>query len=136
MGSKNGSEGYEVGYGKPPADHRFVKGKSGNPSGKKRKKEQSSPVELQDMIFEESQRTVRVVMDGKAEHISLDRALIRMAFMSAMQGKPQSIKIARNLLDEARKSIKARYSPTSAEMKNMSTEEVMEAYQRMIAVVA
>jgi hypothetical protein len=25
---------YEVGYGKPPAEHRFQKGKSGNPKGR------------------------------------------------------------------------------------------------------
>ncbi len=27
-------EGYEVGYGKPPAAHRFQPGRSGNPNGR------------------------------------------------------------------------------------------------------
>jgi hypothetical protein len=28
------SKGYKVGYGRPPKQHRFQKGKSGNPTGK------------------------------------------------------------------------------------------------------
>ena len=30
------TKGYRVGYGRPPAEFRYQKGKSGNPSGKKR----------------------------------------------------------------------------------------------------
>lgn len=29
---------YQIGYGRPPAEHRFNKGKSGNPRGRPRKK--------------------------------------------------------------------------------------------------
>ena len=30
----SGSKNYEVGYGKPPKEHRFPKGRSGNPKGR------------------------------------------------------------------------------------------------------
>jgi Family of unknown function (DUF5681) len=31
---KSNSASYEVGYGRPPAEHRFPKGVSGNPKGR------------------------------------------------------------------------------------------------------
>ena len=32
--NRSGSDGYEVGYRKPPKDHQFKKGQSGNPAGR------------------------------------------------------------------------------------------------------
>jgi hypothetical protein len=34
-GSDDGNDDYEVGYGKPPKDHQFQPGQSGNPGGRK-----------------------------------------------------------------------------------------------------
>jgi len=34
---KPSSKSYDIGYGKPPKNHRFRRGESGNPSGKRRK---------------------------------------------------------------------------------------------------
>lgn len=37
MGRKKKKEDYQVGYRKPPTATRFKKGKSGNPSGRRKK---------------------------------------------------------------------------------------------------
>lgn len=41
------SKDYEVGYGKPPKDTRFKKGRSGNPAGRKKK---PLPLSLEEAI--------------------------------------------------------------------------------------
>jgi len=64
------SANYNVGYGKPPAGTRFVKGTSGNPPGRPRSKFRPKPSQAadqptDDMILAEAYRLVTVNMGAK-----------------------------------------------------------------------
>ena len=46
------SDDYEVGYGKPPKEHRFKKGKSGNPAGRPKKTNKVQSVDVAAILNE------------------------------------------------------------------------------------
>ena len=60
---------YEVGYGKPPAATRFVKGKSGNPRGRPKGARNQMPAlneeRLRDIVIAEAYRTIKVKDGGR-----------------------------------------------------------------------
>ena len=88
--------GAEVGYGKPPAAHRFRKGISGNPAGRPRRVATGAPGDrlpgadepTRAMILEEAYRLV-TLRDGAAEiRMPVNQAIFRSMAEAAMQGNP------------------------------------------------
>jgi len=83
--------GYVVGYGKPPAEHRFKKGQSGNPLGRRRgkaKKPQlrSSDRPTQDMLLDEAYRPVLVREGDAIMEIPAIQAVFRAMGVAALKG--------------------------------------------------
>jgi hypothetical protein len=83
--------GYLVGYGKPPAEHRFKKGQSGNPSGrpKGRKEERKfipRNLPTQEMILEEAYRMVSVREGDRIIELPAIQAVLRAMGVAAMKG--------------------------------------------------
>ncbi|MCP5411439.1 MAG: hypothetical protein H6924_04800 [Alphaproteobacteria bacterium] len=77
---------YQVGYRKPPKDHRFQKGKSGNPKGRPRKKKNS----LKELLAERLDETVRT-SDGRKTGLSRLRVLIRNLVERAASGDGKAL---------------------------------------------
>jgi hypothetical protein len=76
--------GYEVGRGKPPAEFRFVKGQSGNPGGRpKRKPSKLDPGKILQSIDNEE---LIVVIDGKSQRMSKAAVYFRQIFNKAIKG--------------------------------------------------
>jgi len=84
------AEPYEVGYGKPPKDTRFKKGRSGNPFGRPRKIKPKQ-LEFSDRISDELLqgeifRPVNVIENGKATEMPTLKALYRALTVSGLKG--------------------------------------------------
>jgi hypothetical protein len=72
-----------VGYGKPPVHTRFRKGKSGNPTGK-RKHGEAAPAEA--LIWQEVHRLLTVREDGKVTRMPALQVVARSLTTCAAKG--------------------------------------------------
>jgi hypothetical protein len=84
--AKRGPKGdYEVGYAKPPADHRFKPGNNANPKGR-RKGTKNRSVVIRDVLLQEI--TVRV--GGETKQMSKLEALFEKTLSEALAGDKKS----------------------------------------------
>lgn len=88
------SENPAVGYRRPPKQHRFVKGKSGNLKGRPPKSRES----LSDLILEELAREANVVAGDMSTKMSLARLISRQMVERAAKGDPRFIGLLFKLL--------------------------------------
>lgn len=73
---------YKVGYRKPPEEHRFRKGKSGNPKGRPKKPPRSGI----DAFQYEMERMITVMEGGVRMKIPVHQALFRALIASGLKG--------------------------------------------------
>lgn len=81
-------------YGRPPKDHQFKPGQSGNPSGKKANRASSvdaSTPSVFDDIIDELKETLVVRENGRERKISKQRAFIKALVASAIKGDVRAI---------------------------------------------
>ena len=80
----------ETGYAKPPVEHRFKKGTSGNPSGRRKApKPIPTPADrlsISELTLEEAYRPIQIRENGKVEEVPLIQAVIRSLGVSAAKG--------------------------------------------------
>jgi hypothetical protein len=81
-------DSYSVGYGKPPVEHRFARGKSGNPKGRPKGRRLMS---LDDISVTN--------MHGRTSRITKGEALLKQLVNSAVQGDAKSLRIIIPLLE-------------------------------------
>ena len=94
---------YEVGYAKPPREHQFKKGRSGNPKGRPRKSAPKFvvPLTLNKVILAEAERQVTLREGDELVQITVRQALPRAINVAAMKGDSRAQKLAVQMLSEA-----------------------------------
>ena len=81
--------GYKVGYGKPPKETQFQKGKSGNPKGKPKA---SQPLEA--VFLREGARLVTIKSGESVQKVAKRDALVRRLIDMARQGDIAAARLA------------------------------------------
>jgi hypothetical protein len=85
------SPGYQVGYGRTPESGRFIKGRSGNPSGKpvgtRNKLPALNEERLKKLILDEAYRSVEIDENGSPLTVTMVQAVMRALADAALKGK-------------------------------------------------
>jgi hypothetical protein len=78
---------YSVGYGRPPKETRFSKGRSGNPSGRPKGKKN-----LVTSFMEVSREPILVTEGGRSRKIAKGEAILRQLINRALSGDTKAVR--------------------------------------------
>ena len=97
---------HEVGYGRPPAATRFVKGQSGNPAGRprgsKNKTAELDGYDLRHIVLAEANRAIEINERDEVMTIPMVQAVMRKIGIDAMKGRPRAQELFIKTIDKAR----------------------------------
>lgn len=86
-------ENYEVGYKRPPREHQFKPGQSGNPKGRPKKNKT-----FKEEISNELDELIYIQENGQKKQITKRKALAKKIINEALSGKTSATKIISPLL--------------------------------------
>jgi len=88
-------EDEEVGYKKPPKEHQFKRGQSGNPKGRPKK-----PKTLTEALKRELEAEIPVTEHGKTYRITKVQALVKTLMHRSLQGDTAMMRMLLNQLKD------------------------------------
>ncbi len=122
---------HEVGYGRPPAATRFVKGQSGNPAGRprgsKNKPAQLGAYDLHGIILSEATRDIEIRERGDIVKMPAAQGVTRRIVMDAMQGRPRAQELFIRMTETARSAaiqLNERHLQAACEYKVAGEQEL------------
>ena len=96
MSEENMSDGYEVGYGKPPKDTQFKKGVSGNPKGRPKK-----ALDFAEQLLRAARTPVTITENGRRVRKPRYDVAILQLLNKAMSGDMKALNKLFDLLPRA-----------------------------------
>lgn len=125
---------YTVGYGKPPVEHRFKKGQSGNPNGRKKGSSNKPKIDTghgmraaEEYLRHEAYRPVTLREDGQLIELPAIQAVFRAMGVAAMKGNRFAQKTMAELVTGLeQRDAEARFElfGNAVEYKHRWTEEI------------
>jgi hypothetical protein len=103
----------DVGYGRPPKRHRFVKGRSGNPAGRPKKSRN-----FDTMLLGELKSKVRMNVGGREKLISKDEAISKKVVNDALKGNTRMLEFLVKYMRELGVPDPLHITPVDAEELN------------------
>ena len=131
---KRAAGNYEVGYGRPPEQHRFVKGQSGNPSGRpKGKKPPAKQQKLMQLLNKVSQREISITVNDERVTMTMMEAILTKTAQQALAGKQDAVRTLLNYQTDADEWVDRHPTlPTAEEVRNMDPHAAVRAYQWLV----
>ena len=126
MGGKSILDNYEVGYGKPPRDHQFRPGQSGNPKGRAQ-----GTKNLKTDLAEELQERILVREGERPLEISKQRAIVKTLVTKTLRG---DARITSNLLNLMIRVLDLEGAAADAEQPlSFDESEVLAAFEERLS---
>lgn len=111
-----------VGYKNPPTHSRFQKGRSGNPSGRRKAKPK---LDLLDAFAKLMSESVQLTKNGKPQKVSMMEAFMRKTVEAALKGDASARRDVFRLLDLMKQS--------SDQATQMTTEQEAQLLEGFLA---
>ena len=99
--NKENQKDYEVGYKRPPREHQFNPGQSGNPKGRPKKNKN-----FVEDVKGEMNELIQIQEQGKLKKITKQKALAKRIVADALSGKTSIIKLLLPILSDKNFEIK------------------------------
>lgn len=116
---------YKVGYGHPPLHSRFVKGQSGNPSGRKK-----GVRTLRAIVEEEGEVIIRIVENGRRRKVTKKEASVKAQYNKTIKGDTRAFANIERILAEGGGTREIEAERAVAEPLSEAENEV---YERFLA---
>ncbi len=123
--SEQPSDGYTVGYGKPPQHARFKPGRSGNPRGRPKGRKN-----FQTELLEELHEGIAVREGGRRRTVSKQRAMLKTLTAKALQGDARAAALIVNMVFRV-----LQQDPEPEDDRDLSAEDraILEDYEKRIS---